>query len=67
MRALRQRERAGDLIVPVKIRKRDTEYLEKAELLRPDQLEDRRAIATAIEALFEVLREKLRRDASLTR
>jgi hypothetical protein len=67
MRALRQRERAGDCIVQVKVRKQDTEYLANVDLLRPDQLEDRRAIAIAIEALFPVLIEKLRRDASLSR
>jgi hypothetical protein len=67
MRALRARERVGDLIVSVKVRKQDTAYLENAELLRPDQLEDRQAIAAAIPCLFDVLIEKLRRDASLTR
>ena len=66
MKALRRRERGGRAIVSVEIElKPVTEYLVNAELLRPDQVEDRAAIGVAVQKLLDLLRvaEHLRRDA----
>jgi hypothetical protein len=65
MKVLRQRARSGVAVVPVEINLQAvTELLANAELLRPDQLEDRQAIAGAIGRLLELL---VWRDASLRR
>ena len=59
-RAWRARERDGRQIVPVEVDATDTAYLVDADLLRPDQLEDRQAIGAAIRELFDIVKKRIR-------